>query len=226
MTPGLGQTFFLIVQRDLKLSFRRIGELANPLLFFVIVTTMFPLALSPELSLLRDISAGVLWVAALLSSLLSLDALFRTDSDDGSLEQLVLSPAPLTIIVLGKTCAHWLVSGLPLVLIAPVVASAFSVPNEAMTAIMLSLLLGTPTLSLIGSVGAALTIGLQRGRVLLALLVLPLSIPVLIFGARATDLAIAGEAVRGPLLLLGALLAGAVSLTPLASAAAVRISLD
>jgi heme exporter protein B len=182
--------------------------------------------LSPELSLLRDISAGVLWVAALLSSLLSLDALFRTDSDDGSLEQLVLSPAPLTIIVLGKTCAHWLVSGLPLVLIAPVVASAFSVPNEAMTAIMLSLLLGTPTLSLIGSVGAALTIGLQRGSVLLALLVLPLSIPVLIFGARATDLAIAGEAVRGPLLLLGALLAGAVSLTPLASAAAVRISLD
>ena len=226
MNPGLGQTFFLIIQRDLKLSFRRIGELANPLLFFVIVTTLFPLALSPDLSLLRDISAGVLWVAALLSSLLSLDALFRTDSDDGSLEQLVLSPAPLTIIVLGKTCAHWLVSGFPLVLIAPLVASAFNVPNEAMIAIMLSLLLGTPTLSLIGSVGAALTIGLQRGSVLLALLVLPLSIPVLIFGARATDLAIAGEAVRGPMLLLGALLAGAISLTPLASAAAVRISLN
>ncbi len=226
MTPGLGQTFFLIIQRDLKLSFRRVGELANPLLFFVIVTTLFPLALSPDMSLLRDISAGVLWVAALLSSLLSLDALFRTDSDDGSLEQLVLSPAPLTILVLGKTCAHWLVSGFPLMLIAPVVASAFNVPNEAMGAIMLSLLLGTPTLSLIGSVGAALTIGLQRGSVLLALLVLPLSIPVLIFGARATDLAIAGEAVRGPLLLLGALLAGAISLTPLASAAAVRISLD
>lgn len=226
MTPGLSQTFLLILKRDLKLAFRRVGELANPLLFFVIVTTMFPLALSPDMSLLRDISAGVLWVAALLSSLLSLDALFRTDSDDGSLEQLVLSPAPLTILVLGKTCAHWLISGLPLVLLAPVVASAFNVPADALAAVMVSLLLGTPTLSLIGCVGAALTIGLKRGSVLLALLVLPLSVPVLIFGARATDLAIAGETIKGPMFLLGALLAGAISLTPLASAAAVRISLD
>ncbi len=224
--PGLFTVFGLQLKRDLRLAFRRWGQILNPLIFFLIVTTLFPLALSPELSFLRDISAGVLWVAALLSSLLALDLLFRADVDDGTMEQLALSPQPLAWLLLAKTTAHWLISGLPLVIISPVVATSLFMPTEAMPTLMLALALGTPILSLIGAIGAALTVGLQRGSVLLSLLVMPLVTPVLIFGARATDLAVSGEDPTGPLYLLAAMLMASLTMTPIASAAAIRISLD
>ena len=218
--------FGLLLERELKIAFRRWGELLNPLLFFVIVTTLFPLALEPEPELLRSIAAGVVWVAALLSGLLSLEHFVRNDFEDGSLEQLSLSGQPLSLLMLAKVAGHWLVSGLPLVLFAPVVAYALKLPAEANGTLMLALLLGTPTLSLIGAVGAALTVSLKRGGVLLSLLFLPLAVPVLILGARTTDLAADGLLVTGPLYLLAALLVAGVTLTPFAVAAAVRISLD
>ncbi len=223
---GLASAFLVMVTRDLRLAFRRWGQIANPLFFFVIVTTLFPLGISPEMSLLRDIGAGVVWVAALLSSLLALDNLFRSDMEDGSMEQLVLSPQPLALVLLAKTMTHWLVSGLPLVLVAPVVAMSLNIPRDALGTLMLALALGTPTLSLIGAVGAALTVGLQRSGALLALLVLPLFVPVLILGARATDMAVVGEDPGGILYLLAAMLMASVSLTPFATSAAIRISLD
>ena len=218
--------FGLLLERELKIAFRRWGELLNPLLFFVIVTTLFPLALEPEPELLRSIAAGVVWVAALLSGLLSLEHFVRNDFEDGSLEQLALSGQPLSLLMLAKVAGHWLVSGLPLVLFAPVVAYALKLPAEANGTLMLALLLGTPTLSLVGAVGAALTVSLKRGGVLLSLLFLPLAVPVLILGARTTDLAADGLLVTGPLYLLAALLVAGVTLTPFAVAAAVRISLD
>lgn len=216
----------LVLERDLRLAFRRWGHVGDPLVFFLIVTTLFPLALSPELSRLRDVAPGVLWVAALLSSLLAADSLLRSDAQDGTLEQYVLSGQPLTWLLLAKTAAHWLVSGLPLVLISPLVAIALGVPGHALDVVVLSLLLGTVTLSLLGSIGAALTIGLRRGGLLLSLLVMPLAMPLLIFGARAVELAIAGEPVAGPLYLLAALCVFAFTLAPLTAAAAVRISID
>jgi heme exporter protein B len=218
--------FGAILRRDLRLAFRRPGEMANPLLFFVLITAIFPLGLSPEPELLRTVAPGILWGAALLSSLLALDLLFRSDFEDGSLEQLVLSAHSLPVIVLGKTLAHWIVSGLPLVLIAPLLASALYLPQEAWGTLMLGLLIGTPTLSLLGAVGAALTTGLGRGSALLSLLVMPLATPVLIFGARSVDLAVQGMDPVGPMYLLAAILFLALSLSPLAIAAAVRISLD
>ncbi len=224
--PSLAAAFKTTVTKELRLVFRHWGQAANPLLFFIIVTTLFPLGISPEPSLLRDISAGVIWVAALLSSLLALNALFRSDMEDGSMEQLVLSPQPLSLIVLAKTAAHWLVSGLPLVLLAPLVAASLNVPAEAIGTLVLALLLGTPTLSLIGAVGAALTVGLKRSSALLALLVLPLFVPVLIIGSHATDMAIVGEDPGGALNWLAAMMMLALSLTPFATAAAIRISLD
>ena len=224
--PSLAAAFKTTVTKELRLVFRHWGQVANPLLFFIIVTTLFPLGISPEPSLLRDISAGVIWVAALLSSLLALNALFRSDMEDGSMEQLVLSPQPLSLIVLAKTAAHWLVSGLPLVLLAPLVAASLNVPAEAIGTLVLALLLGTPTLSLIGAVGAALTVGLKRSSALLALLVLPLFVPVLIIGSHATDMAIVGEDPGGALNWLAAMMMLALSLTPFATAAAIRISLD
>lgn len=223
---GWPQAFASQVRLDLRLAFRRWGQLLNPLIFFLMVTTLFPLAVSPELSLLRDISPGVLWVAALLSSLLALNALFHSDVDDGSMELLVLSPQPLALLLLAKTAAHWLISGLPLVLISPLAAVGLNMPYDALDALMLSLLLGTPVLSLIGAIGTALTVGLQRGGALLSLLVLPLAMPVLIFGARATDMALAGIDPGGALYLLAAMLMLALSFAPFAMAAAIRISLD
>ena len=218
--------FGAILRRDLRLAFRRPGEMANPLLFFVLITAIFPLGLSPEPELLRTVAPGILWGAALLSSLLALDLLFRSDFEDGSLEQLVLSAHSLPVIVLGKTLAHWIVSGLPLVLIAPLLASALYLPPEAWGTLMLGLLIGTPTLSLLGAVGAALTTGLGRGSALLSLLVMPLATPILIIGARSVDLAAQGMDPVGPMYLLAAILFLALSLSPLAIAAAVRISLD
>ena len=216
----------LLFERDLRLAMRRWDQIADPLVFFVMVTTLFPLALSPELSRLRDVAPGVLWVAALLSSLLAADSLLRSDAQDGTLEQYVLSGQPLTWLLLAKTAAHWMLSGLPLVLMSPLVALALGVAADALDTVVASLLMGTLTLSLLGAIGAALTIGLRRGSLLLALLVLPLAMPLLIFGARAVELAIAGGAVAGPMYLLGALLVLTLTLAPLTTAAAVRISID
>lgn len=221
--PG---AFGAVLARDLKLGLRRWAELANPLLFFVIVTAMFPLALSPDGAGLTAIGIGVLWVAALLSSLLALDGLFRGDYDDGSLEQLILSPVPFELVVLAKIAAHWIVSGLPLVVLVPVVAVSFELPGAAIVTLAGALVLATPTISVLVAIGAALTVSLKSGGSVIGLLVLPLTAPVLIFGARATELAVVGEPVAAPLYLLGALAVLAVTLGPLASAAALRVGVE
>lgn len=218
--------FLLILRRDLKITFRRWGELATPLIFFVIVASLFPLALSPEEAQLRASGTGFLWIAALLSSLLALDGLFRNDLQDGSMEQLALSPAPLALIVLAKTLAHWLVSGVPLLVLAPFLALSFYLPVEALPTLVGALALATPTLSVLAALGAALTVSVRGGGAIIGLLVLPLTAPVLIFGARATDLAVHGESTLGPLYLLAALAVLALSLGPLACAAALRVGLE
>jgi heme exporter protein B len=216
----------LVLLRDLTLAFRRRGQLVQPLAFFAIVTTLFPLAISPELARLREVAAGVLWVAALLASLLALEFLFRDDAYDGTLEQYALSGQPLTGLMFAKTAAHWLLTGLPLALMAPLAALSLGAPPASLPGIVASVAVGTVALSLIGSIGAALTLGIRRSGVLLALLTLPLSLPVLIFGARASELAIHGASYLAPLELLGALAVLGVTLAPLASAAAVRVSLE
>lgn len=226
MSVGWARAVVLVVQRDLLLAFRRGGEVVQPLAFFAVVVTLFPLALTPEVSRLRDVAPGVLWVAALLSSLLALEHLFREDAQDRTLEQFALSGQPLTALLLAKTTAHWLLTGLPLALIAPLVAVAYGVTLGAMPGIWLALVLGTITLSLVGSIGAGLTLGARRGGVLLSLLTLPLVIPIVIFGARATELAIRGEAYAGPMYLLAALAVLSLTLAPLAATAAVRIGIE
>jgi len=215
-----------VMRRDLHIAFQRWGDLTSPLAFFAIVTVLFPLAMSPQREVLQGIGPGVLWIAALLATLLSLNALFRSDLEDGTMEQLVIGPHSLPLIMLGKTAVHWLVSGLPLIILAPVLSFTYYLPVAGVKTLCLTLLLGTPTLSLLGSIGAALTAGLRQTSGLLALLVVPLMLPVLMFGARATDLAADGIDATGPVYLLGAFLALAVSLVPAASAAAIRISLD
>jgi len=216
----------MLVRRDLRLALRRPGEWLQPLVFFLVVTTLFPLATNPELSRLRDMAPAALWVAALLSSLLALELLFREDGQDGTLEQLAVSGLPLSWLLLAKTCVHWLLTGLPLVLVAPLAATALGAPYASIPGVLAVLLLGSVALSLIGAVGAGLTLGLRRGGVLLALLVLPLAVPVLIFGARATALAIALEPIAAPMYLLAAIAVLSATLAPLAAAAAVRISLE
>lgn len=217
---------WLLMQRDLRLALRRPGDWLQPLVFFLVVTTLFPLATDPQLSRLRDMAPAALWVAALLSSLLALELLFREDGQDGSLEQLAVSGVPLSGLLLAKTAVHWLLTGLPLVVVAPLAAVALGAPAEAIPGVLAAVLLGSVALSLIGAVGAGLTLGLRRGGVLLALLVLPLAVPVLIFGARATALAIALEPMSAPLYLLGAIAVLSATLAPLAAAAAVRIGLE
>jgi heme exporter protein B len=223
---GPGAAFGLVCGRDLRLAFRRPSQWIQPLAFFVVVGMLFPLALSPELSRLRDVAPGVLWIAALLSSMLALEQLFREDREDGSLEQLALSGQPLTVLLLAKTVTHWLLSGLPLAIMAPAIGAALGVPLAASAGVVGSLLLGTVTLSLIGSIGAGLTLSVRRGGVLLSLLTLPLAVPVLVFGARATELAIKGGDTAGPIYLLAALAVLSLTLAPLAAAAAVRIGLE
>lgn len=218
------KAFYHLLARDLRLAFRSRHELANPLIFFVLVVTLFPLAVTPSENLLSVMAPGVIWVSALLSVLLSLDRLFKQDYEDGSLDQLMLSPNPLVILVLAKVSAHWLLTGLPLVLIAPVLGMFMYVPDEAISVLVFSLLLGTPVLSLVGAIGVSLTVAVNRGGVLLSLIILPLYIPVLIFGANAVDVASDGLSVRGQLLFLGAMLALALSLAPLATAVALRIT--
>ena len=218
--------FSAVFTRDLRVAFRRWSELAHPLIFFIIVVTLFPLALSPTSGQLREVGTGVLWVAALLSSLLALDGLFRADADDGSLEQLIVSPAPLTLAVLAKVAAHALVTLVPLVCLVPLSALSFNIPLAVLPTLGLALLLATPTLSVLVALGAALTVGLRRGGSIVGLLVLPLTGPLLIFGTRATDLSINGEPAAAPLLFLAALAVLSVSLGPLAIAAAVRVGLE
>ena len=218
--------FFAIVRRDLLLAARRKSEVFTALFFFMIVVSLFPLGIGPETALLRRIAPGVLWVAALLAAMLSLNRLFAADHADGTLEQMALSPTPLALLVAGKTLAHWLTAGLPLVLLAPVLGIQFDLSMRSLGILMLSLLLGTPLLSLIGAIGAALTLGLRGGGVLLSLLVLPLYIPALIFGAGAVEADMAGLGVGGHLSLLGALLALGVFFAPWAATAALRIALE
>jgi len=220
------QTLRYIVSRDVLLAMRRRADVATTLFFFVIVASLFPLGVGPDPKLLRAMAPGILWVAALLASMLSLGRLFAADYADGSLEQLVLAPDPLTVVVIGKVMAHWLVSGLPLVLISPVIALQFDLPTEAIATLLLALLLGTPLLSLIGAIGAALTVGVRGGGVLVSLLVLPLYVPVLIFGAGAVDASASGMDATGHLSILGALLLLGMALAPWATSAALRISLE
>ena len=214
-----------IVGRDLRLALRRRSDIVSALFFFIIVVSLFPLGVGPEPELLRTLAPGVLWVAALLSTLLSLPRLFADDHRDGTLEQ-ALAPQPLGLIVLGKVFAHWLVSGLPLTLLAPILGIQFDLSSEALWTLVISLLIGTPALSGIGAIGAALTLGVRGSGVLLSLLVLPLYIPVLIFGAGAVDAVVTGLGAQAHLSLLGALTLGGVFFAPWPTAAALRIALE
>ncbi len=213
------------VRRDVLLAWRRRSDALGTLMFFLMASTLFPLGVGPQPALLRSMAPGVLWVLALLAGTLSLNRLFAQDHADGSLEQLLLSGQPLAWLVLGKVLAHWLVSGLPLVLLAPLLGLQFGLPVPALGVLVLALLLGTLVLSLVGSIGAALTLGLRGGGVLVALLVLPLQVPVLVFGAGAVVAELAGLGAQAHLQLLGGLLLAALALAPWAAAAALRISL-
>ena len=215
-----------IVYRDLLLAVRRRSDVATALLFFVIVASLFPLGVGAEPNLLRSIAPGVIWVAALLSSMLSLGRLFAADHADGTLEQMLLGAAPLGVVAAAKGFAHWLVSGLPLVAIAPLIALQYDLPVSLYGVLALSLLLGTPVLSLIGAVGAALTLGLRGSGALLALLVLPLYVPVLIFGAAAVEASAAGSSAAAHLSLLGALLLFTLVFAPWAATVALRIAIE
>jgi heme exporter protein B len=216
----------LVFRRDLTLAWRRWDEVAQPLIFYVVVTTLFPLATTPDLAQLREISGGVVWVAALLASLLALESLFRSDVEDGTMEQWVLSGQPLGWLLLAKVASHWVLTGLPLVIIAPVVGTALGLPFDAWGTLVLSLLLGTATLSILGGIGAALTVGVRRGSVLLSLLVLPLAMPLLIFGSRAVGMVMDGDSPSGPLQLLAAIFFLTLSLGPVAMSSAIRISVE
>ena len=222
--PGLWHGLKSIIRRDLLLAWKRPGDVLNPLFFFAMVSTLFPLAVGPSAEQLSISGPGVLWVAALLAALLSLNSLYLSDFEDGSLEQIILSPQPLPLLALGKSVTHWLVSGLPLVIVSPLIAMTFRMPVEAVGVLMLTLALGTISLSLLGSIGAALTVGLNRGNALLSLLILPLAMPVLIFGARTVSLAAADDAVAAGIYFLAAYCMLAISFAPFATAAALKIS--
>ncbi|BDP29774.1 heme exporter protein CcmB [Vibrio vulnificus] len=215
-----------IIRRELLIAFRRQADILNPLWFFIIVITLFPLSIGPEPNLLARIAAGIVWVAALLSALLSLERLFRDDFQDGALEQMMLMSIPLQLVVISKVIAHWLLTGLPLILISPLLAILLSLDFNTWLSVVLTLLVGTPTLSFIGAIGVALTVGLQKGGVLLSLLILPLYIPILIFATSAIDAAALGMTYNGQLAILGAMLVGGMTLTPFAISAALRVSVN
>ncbi len=223
---SLIKAFVAIIRRDLILAVRRRAEIVNPLFFFVLVVTLFPLGIGAQAKLLQAMAPGVIWVSALLAAMLSLDSLFRSDFDDGSLEQMLLSPYPVAVLVLGKIVAHWLVTGLPLILIAPLLAVFLGLPDAAMGTLVKTLVLGTPVLSLIGAIGVALTVGLRRGGMILSLLVLPLYIPVLIFASNAVDMAAMGLPVSAQINILMAILFLALVLAPLPAAAALKMSVN
>ncbi|MGH1485474.1 MAG: heme exporter protein CcmB [Cellvibrionaceae bacterium] len=220
------QGFIAVLKRDIVAACRQPGDMLSPVVFFLMVVTMMPLGISPEAKSLAVLAPGLLWVIALLASLLSLDALFRSDYDDGSLEQLILSPQSLYLMVIAKVFAHWLTTGLPLTLVAPLLGLLLSLPAEGYWPLLASLLLGTITLSLVGAIGAALTVSLRKGGLLLSLIIMPLYVPVLIFGASAVRMAVEGFAINGPLAILGAFCAAAIVLAPLAIAGALRMSVE
>lgn len=216
----------IALQRDISLAMRAKGELAQVLVFFVVVVSLFPLAIGPETALLKRIAPGVVWVCALLAVLLTLPRLFQSDFQDGTLEQLLLSPHPLPALCIGKIVAHWLTTGLPLTLMSPLLGLQYGLAGSELIVMLLSLLLGTPILSLLGAIGAALTLGVRGGAILMSLLVLPLYIPVLIFGAGAVESSLAGLGAEANLSLLAAMLLVGLVFMPFAVSAAIRISLD
>jgi len=216
--------FLAMLGRDLRLAYRQGSDVVLALAFFIIAASLFPLGVGPDPNVLAGMAAGVIWVLALLSVMLSLDRLFQTDYDDGALELMALSPVPMTLLVLAKSLSHWLTTGVPLLVLAPVIAVMLNMPAEGFLPLIVGLAVGTPTLSLIGAIGAALVLGARRANLLTALLVLPLYIPVLIFGVTAVDAALAGMPIRPHLLLMAAILAAALPLAPWAAAAAIRTS--
>ena len=223
---GTGTVLLAMLRRETALALRQKGEVLTPLVFFIVVASLFPLAVGPESNLLQRMAPGVLWVSALLAAMLSLQRMFASDYADGSLEQILLSPTPLVLLVSAKALAHFVLSGLPLVLVAPVLGLQFGLDGQSLGILVLSLLLGTPTLSLVGSIGASLTLGVRGAGVLLSLLILPLYIPVLIFGAGAVEAEASGLGAGGHLSLLAALLVLSLFFAPLATTAALRISLE
>lgn len=225
-TASVGRAFRSTLKRDLLIAFKRKNDIANPFMFFFIVVSLFPIAISPDGEKLSEIAPGVIWIAVLLSSMLSMDNLYRADFEDGSLEQLLLSPNPLFFLVLAKNIAHWLVSGVPVILVSPLLAYMLSLPSQAYGVLLLTLLIGTPIISLIGSIAVALTVGLGSRGLILAVITLPMSVPVLIFGTLAVQSQLNGISPLGYLSLLFAMFAAALSLAPLASAAALRISVN
>ncbi|GEB69498.1 MULTISPECIES: heme exporter protein CcmB [Pseudoalteromonas] len=220
------QLFSAVFSKDVKLAFRQRAEIVNPILFFLIVISLFPLAIGPEPGLLARMAPGIIWVAALLSTMLGLDKLFRDDYNDGSLEQLIASSYPLSLSVLGKVAAHWVVTGLPLVLMTPLFALLLNLESQSLLATVLTLLLGTPLLSFIGAIGAGLTVGLQKGGILMSLLVLPLYIPVLIFATSAIDTSSMSLDYSGQLAILGAMLVIAIISAPIAISSALKVSVS
>jgi heme exporter protein B len=220
------RSFAVVVRRDLRLALRQGGDAAMVAGFFILTIILFPFGVGPEAALLARIGSGIVWVVALLAALLSLDRIFVADYEDGSLEDLALAPMPLELVVLAKVLAHWLVTGLPLAVLAPILGLLLGIDPAGYGALVVGMVLGTPSLSLIGSIGAALALGARRGGVLLSLLVLPLYIPILILGAGAVEGAISGLGARPHLLLLGAIVAAALPLAPLAAAASVRQALE
>lgn len=225
-TSSLFNALGAVIKRDLLLAYRFRAELINPLAFFVMVITLFPLALGAEIALLKRIAPAIIWVAALLASLMSIESLFRADYDDGSLELMVMTPHPLSILVLAKVIGHWLVSSVPLLFVAPLMGMMLHMDTDIIGVLMLTLLLGTPVLSLIGGIAVALTLGLRKGGALLAILVLPLYVPILIFASSAIDAAMTGFPVSGHLSMMCAILFLALTLTPLPTAAALKMSLS
>jgi heme exporter protein B len=220
------QAFIVTLKRDLLIAYKRKNDIVNPFMFFLITSSLFPIGISPDPSRLGEIAAGVLWISALLASLLAMDNLYRADFEDGSLEQLLMSPHPLYFLVLAKNIGHWLVSGLPVVLISPLIAYMINLPQESYSVLFVTLLIGTPILSLVGSIGVALTVGLGSRGLILAMITLPMSVPVLIAGTLAIQETANGAPLVGYLAIMGAMLLGSVTLAPLASALALRISVN
>lgn len=223
---SLSSAFAATLKRDVLLAGRNLADIANPLIFFAMVISLLPLGIGPERAILAAIAPGMLWIVALLATLLCADTLFRSDFDDGSLEQLLISPQPLYLQVLAKVLAHWLITGLPLTLLSPLLALMLGLPDAGFVPLMMSLLLGTACLSLIGAVGAALTVALRKGGLLLSLILVPLYVPVLIFGASAVASSVEGFSAAGQLSVLGAFLALSIVLAPVATSAALRVSVN
>jgi|TARA_B100000959_G_scaffold59935_2_gene62941 heme exporter protein B len=216
----------MTIRRDLLLTFRHPADVLNPVFFFILVVALFPIGISPSAEVLQTIAPGVLWVAALLATLLSMEVMFRSDNDDGSLEQMAVSMQPFILLISGKIITHWIMSGLPLVLLSPVLAVMLALNESAIQGVVISLMLGTPTLSLLGAIGAGLTVGLKKGGVLIALLILPLYVPVLILGTTLIQTAALGGDYTAHMLWLGAILALSAGVAPIATGAGVRISLS